>query len=122
RCLVLYPGTGESDIEVSLVPFSLQDDPDSILKVMEALSYTWGVPTPAKIIRFRDEAGRTLAVSPNLHDALVGLRQTNTCRSDGRIMWIDQLCINQQDNDEKSKQVQMMGAIYSKASRVIIWL
>jgi hypothetical protein len=26
RCLVLYPGTGESDIEVSLVPFSLQDD------------------------------------------------------------------------------------------------
>jgi hypothetical protein len=122
RCLVLYPGTGESDIEVSLVPFSLQDDPDSILKVMEALSYTWGVPTPAKKIRFRDEAGRTLAVSPNLHDALVGLRQTNTSRSDGRIMWIDQLCINQQDNDEKSEQVQMMGAIYSKASRVIIWL
>jgi hypothetical protein len=35
---------------------------------------------------------------------------------------IDALCINQKDNEEKSKQVQLMGAIYSKASRVIIWL
>jgi hypothetical protein len=122
RCLVLHPGTRGSDIEVSLVPFSLQDDPHSMLEVMEALSYTWGSTTPAKTICIHDEPGKVLAVSPNLYDALVGLRQTDRSVSGSRILWIDQLCINQQDNEEKSKQVRLMGAIYSKSLRVIIWL
>jgi Heterokaryon incompatibility protein (HET) len=93
RCLVIYPGTRESDVEVSLVHFSLQDDPSSILRFMEALSYTWGTPIPAKTIHCRNEPGKTLAVSPNLYDALVGLRQPDNSRGGGRIMWIDQLCL-----------------------------
>jgi hypothetical protein len=36
--------------------------------------------------------------------------------------WIDALCINQQDNAEKSHQVAHMGAIYSNARRVAVWL
>jgi hypothetical protein len=40
----------------------------------------------------------------------------------GPFRWFDALYINQKDNEEKSKQVQLMGAIYSKASQVIIWL
>jgi thiamine pyrophosphate-dependent acetolactate synthase large subunit-like protein len=39
-----------------------------------------------------------------------------------RILWVDAICINQHDNDEKGQQVQSMAKIYAKASRVIVWL
>jgi hypothetical protein len=39
-----------------------------------------------------------------------------------RILWVDAICINQGDNTEKAGQIQYMAEIYSKASRVIVWL
>ncbi|KAJ9653344.1 hypothetical protein H2201_009149 [Coniosporium apollinis] len=39
-----------------------------------------------------------------------------------RRLWVDALCINQEDNVEKAAQVQEMGRIYSKAERVISWV
>lgn len=39
-----------------------------------------------------------------------------------RVIWADALCINQQDDKEKSHQVKLMASIYSRASRVVIWL
>jgi hypothetical protein len=41
---------------------------------------------------------------------------------DLRILWVDAICINQQDDDEKSKQVAMMGRIYNEAQKVYAWL
>jgi len=38
------------------------------------------------------------------------------------LIWIDAICINQKDNEEKSHQVQMMRNIYSNAVQVIVWL
>ncbi|RYP33979.1 hypothetical protein DL767_004500 [Monosporascus sp. MG133] len=38
------------------------------------------------------------------------------------LLWADALCINQEDNAEKSHQVNMMAAIYSKATMVTVWL
>lgn len=44
-------------------------------------------------------------------------------RTDGpRILWIDALCINQQDDVEKGVQVTMTGDIYRNATRVVVWL
>ncbi|RDW56510.1 hypothetical protein BP5796_13151 [Coleophoma crateriformis] len=37
-------------------------------------------------------------------------------------IWIDALCVNQNDNDEKARQVAMMGRIYQSAKSVIVWL
>jgi len=37
-------------------------------------------------------------------------------------LWIDQLCINQEDNVEKGEQVQLMKAIYQGAKGVVAWL
>ncbi|KUJ11334.1 CNVH-domain-containing protein [Mollisia scopiformis] len=37
-------------------------------------------------------------------------------------IWIDALCINQEDNDEKAIQVGMMGRIYKSAKSVVVWL
>jgi hypothetical protein len=42
--------------------------------------------------------------------------------TDTIILWIDQLCINQDDDIEKSEQVQLMKAIYQGAKEVIVWL
>jgi hypothetical protein len=39
-----------------------------------------------------------------------------------RILWIDAVCINQGDNEEKLHQIQTMARIYSVASRVLVWL
>jgi hypothetical protein len=37
-------------------------------------------------------------------------------------LWIDALCIDQGQNDERNHQVQQMGSIYSGAQRVIAWI
>ncbi|KAI1008490.1 hypothetical protein LB504_001312 [Fusarium proliferatum] len=54
----------------------------------------------------------------NLHDALLDLRLPKQ----RRVLWIDALCINQADNDEKSKQIRLMHEIYSQAQEVLIYL
>lgn len=38
------------------------------------------------------------------------------------LIWIDAICINQQDNEEKAHQVRCMGDIYIRATRVVVWL
>jgi hypothetical protein len=39
-----------------------------------------------------------------------------------RYLWVDAICINQDDSDEKSDQVHRMGQTYKCASKVCIWL
>lgn len=38
------------------------------------------------------------------------------------LVWIDALCINQQDKDERASQVRLMGQIYSSAASIAIWI
>jgi hypothetical protein len=38
------------------------------------------------------------------------------------MLWVDALCINQEDTTERNHQVMQMGAIYEKAKRVVVWL
>lgn len=54
----------------------------------------------------------------NLHAALLRLRD----RFLERIIWVDAICINQLDLNERSSQVQRMAMIYALANRVIVWL
>lgn len=61
---------------------------------------------------------RRLAVSRELILALKYLRFPN----EDRILWIDALCINQADHEERNHQVQMMSQIYNNATQVCIWL
>ena len=80
-----------------------------------ALSYVWGDPS-SKVPIICD--GKFISVTSNLRDALKKVRGLeNKTR-----LWADALCINQQDNLEKNKQVAMMATIYSNASGVIVWL
>lgn len=57
-------------------------------------------------------------VGPSLYAALKRLRD----RDRDRLLWIDQLCINQDDNKEKSVQVVLMTEIYENAQQTVVWL
>jgi hypothetical protein len=86
----------------------------------EAVSYTWGAPDygtalPSQSITF---CGLPTFVAGNLFDALRRLRLPNSPRE----LWVDALCINQQDPLERSAQVSIMGQIYAKAHGVLVWL
>ena len=39
-----------------------------------------------------------------------------------RFLWIDQLCIDQANLEEKKQQVQLMSRIYSECSRGVVWV
>lgn len=80
-----------------------------------ALSYTWGSPIQE---RFIDCDGQRLGVTLNLWKALRSLRQaTDTCT-----FWIDAICINQRNIDERNSQVPLMKEIYQRAAEVVVWL
>jgi hypothetical protein len=80
----------------------------------EALSYKWG----KKGDRYLRCGGKSLSVRPNLEDVLKRLRSTQT----QRVVWTDAICINQDDAKEKERQLKLMREIYSKATRVLVWL
>lgn len=81
----------------------------------EALSYTWGGTSRPLSISLN---GEEFAVTENLHAALEHLRHED----EDRILWIDAVCINQDDRTERGHQVQQMASIYECARQVIIWL
>ena len=82
----------------------------------EALSYTWGESTQDHTILLN--GGVRISITDNLHRALRRVRYVTKIRT----LWIDALCINQDDDIERSHQVQVMGLIYKTASCVNIWL
>ncbi|CZR59949.1 uncharacterized protein PAC_09844 [Phialocephala subalpina] len=110
RLLQILPGKAEEQIVCELLVVSLNDE-----LYYEALSYTWGMLVMEKRIIVN---GSTFLVTSNLELALRHLR--DPARS--RVIWADLICINQQDEDEKSSQVRLMGDIYRRASRCLVWL
>jgi len=87
----------------------------------EALSCTWGTDPSDRVIHITEGS---LAVKPNLEAALRQLRQDPTSQTGPgfRRIWIDAICINQDDLDERSHQVMLMCQIYTFSSRLIVWL
>lgn len=109
RLIKLVPGEGQN-FTTTLYSFYRLEAP-----LFEALSYTWGPPTPQQVISLND---KLFPVRQNCYEALRSLCPP----ADFRWLWIDAVCINQDDNQEKSFQVQRMGDIYKSASTVIVYL
>lgn len=82
----------------------------------EALSYCWGDASDK--IAIDCNGSRGLAVTKNLHAALLALRLPNQ----ERVLWADAICINQDDIEERGSQILLMKDIYRIASSVVIWL
>jgi hypothetical protein len=81
----------------------------------EAISYVWG--NKPERVQISTLSG-LLNTTQNLSDALYRLRLADK----PRYVWADALCINQDDTDERSKQVRLMRFIYKHANRVLVWL
>jgi hypothetical protein len=118
RILTLHPGAFTDPVTVSLTITSFTP---SQVPVFEALSYAWGSPEKPEniLVRRSEESGYdTLSVTQNLSLALPYLRYKDKSRA----LWIDAICVNQLDLQERSQQVKRMAEIYMKATRVIAWL
>jgi hypothetical protein len=115
RLLTLKPGQFSDPVHVLLehVPLRKQNAPK-----YEALSYVWGSTHQSIDISVGDEGEKVLPVTQNLATALPYLRHGDT----PRILWVDAICVNQQDLKERGQQVERMGDIYTLATRVVAWL
>ncbi|KAK5164286.1 uncharacterized protein LTR77_009980 [Saxophila tyrrhenica] len=113
----------------------------------EALSYTWegdqesadkSVKTAVEGRRIHMESccsgldGALLPIRPNLAKAIPRFR-LSPCYTDdkrcpldygrcSRRLWVDAVCINQEDLDERSIQVSSMSRVFANAGRIVVWL
>src|SRR5215471_8796089 len=80
-----------------------------------AISYTWGEEKETHELSID---GRELHISRNAHEIL------HHFASSGKRMflWIDTVCVDQNDEKDKTQQVRLMREIFNKANRVVIWL
>ncbi|KAI9170633.1 Heterokaryon incompatibility protein [Paramyrothecium foliicola] len=110
RILYIEPGSGTSMIHATLKSLSLSERPR-----YDALTYTWGDMAGAKRIYVNENK---IAITGNLHQALVNMRHPR----DTIALWVDQICIDQQNLAEKSNQIPLMTTIYNRARTVRMWL
>jgi hypothetical protein len=113
RLLTIQPGSWASSIHCNFTTSSLK----SLGLPYQALSYAWGNTTLSthQTIKIGD---RDVRVTETIASALQRLRQPDEPTS----LWIDALCINQDDDQEKSNQVSMMYRIYTQCDQCAIWL
>src|ERR1700712_2482196 len=107
RILHLLPGKTRNGLRCELQSAQLDSPPS-----YEALSYTWGDPKAKETILCN---GKKLEIGKSLSSALHTLRYTDRKRT----LWIDAVCINQEDKQEKNIQVPLMCDIYRQADRVV---
>ncbi|GIZ46955.1 hypothetical protein CKM354_001005700 [Cercospora kikuchii] len=116
RLLQILPGDRKEGIRLSIsnnVPY--------IAKPIHyhALSYCWGKANRRVPI---DLDGCSFFVTRNLRRALRIIRERRPPLDQVQYIWIDAICINQQDVEEKNRQVAQMWRIYRGASTVLSWL
>ncbi len=85
----------------------------------EALSYRWATDEANDPITLNSFPFK---VKKNLLDALLFFRRRAASGKTRQSLWIDALCINQGDMEERNRQVRIMDQIYLRANTVVVWL
>jgi hypothetical protein len=119
RVLELHAGRLSDPLVGTLVAQPIDGEP------YEAVSYVWGgLPTESMVVD-----GASVAITANLKSALEAFRPrpprstfNGPRRPRLRRLWVDSVCINQDDMSERMSQVELMGRIFGGASRVLAWL
>lgn len=109
RLLTVLPGTAFDDIHCGLECASLHH------AEYEAVSYHWGDSKRLSPVTCN---GVRIDITRNLKQALSDLRLVDQPRT----LWVDAICIDQNNLVEKQSQVKMMGDIYHTARRTLIHL
>ena len=113
RLLTLEPGSGNSMLRCTLEHAFLDDTPPPLY---ETISYVCGDPPHKRTTMFLH--GHKVRVMATSEAALRRMR----LRDKPRKLWIDSICINQDDTGERGHQVGIMYKIYSMTSRTLAWL
>ena len=110
RLLEIQQGAFSDEICCTLSTAVLTENPQ-----YDALSYVWGDKHAKQPITVD---GIPVRVTENLDAAIRHLRRLDM----SMLIWIDALCINQENTPERNRQVAMMGDIYRGAQEVFAWL
>ncbi|KAL8837301.1 MAG: hypothetical protein Q9170_002558 [Blastenia crenularia] len=111
RLLKLLPGSGDGGLRFTLEEVEL----DFTKQEYHAVSYAWG---PAGLNRTIFSKEGCLEITRNLFDLL----QQYILLGRDISLWVDAICINQNDYKERAQQILLMREIYSKSRRVFVWL
>ncbi|KAI0199526.1 heterokaryon incompatibility protein-domain-containing protein [Astrocystis sublimbata] len=123
-------GSENEDI-IQCVLQSFPFEPDTTMcPPFTALSYTWGPAENAEDDAVIEHTSRHMVVnrrfmrvSTNLYHGLREIRrQLRQSTRAGLYLWVDAICIDQDNYAEKGEQVDLMGDIFTRAEGVIIWL
>ncbi|TAQ87061.1 hypothetical protein B7494_g4609 [Chlorociboria aeruginascens] len=117
RVLELQPASStEAPLEGRISVQQIQAEP------YQALSYVWGDKTPYSRIHCEDNVDKErkgdVDLGANLVQALLVFRLADRPRR----IWVDAICINQEDIFERQSQVRLMGHVFSNAKEVLCWL
>ncbi|KAI9875837.1 MAG: hypothetical protein M1830_007925 [Pleopsidium flavum] len=110
RLICLEPDLDQNKLVCRLEHFSLDKHPSYL-----ALSYVWGDSKVTTRLKCND---CYLHITKNLEAALFNLRSPRK----RRWLWVDAICIRQEDPDEKAAQIQMMRHIYAQSMQTIVRL
>jgi hypothetical protein len=129
RVLYLKTGSGTEPVICSL-----SAEPLETPLPFEAVSYAWGdlaathqitcnwlIPTTMDdevVLALPTQVTNNFQVTQNLYQLLVHLRDPN----EPRRLWIDKICVDQSNPEEKGEQIRLMAQLYAQASNVLIWL
>ncbi|RYC94657.1 hypothetical protein BFJ63_vAg2530 [Fusarium oxysporum f. sp. narcissi] len=125
RLLDLLPATASGDLNGRVRRFSIGSAPAFV-----SVSHVWGDKKADRAMSLESGCGvKNLQISLNLESFLVNM----LCHTPETLpqiwevnerlpMWIDMICIDQLDNNEKALQIPLMRDIYSKARSVVVWI
>ena len=115
RLLNILPPADDGTLSLSLRECAIATASDDY----DALSYTWGGDSNMKEVLVD---GRLMHLRENLWSFLNHCATTSLATKHHHNLWIDAICINQENDAEKGYQVKQMRKIYTQARSVIVWL
>lgn len=112
RLIALSPANNPAKPLECIILHAPLDDP----LPYASLSYEWKGERPQ--LPMACDNGSTILITPNCYNALVRLR----LKKRFQLLWVDAICINQADIQERNSQVSIMIDIYKASERTFVWL
>ena len=119
RLLIVHPGNLTAELHCELIQVQAVDRSFTRSHAYEAVSWVWGGRRASEILRVHQSSSViSLSIPSEVATLLKSLRRIDRSRA----LWIDYLCINLSDSDEKNRQVSIIPEIFRNATNVCIWL